>query len=292
MSNFNLNSVAMLCEFNASVWTARKLDKKKSDDVVTGSGAKAKGAARVNKHLLAGRTELEDITKLVTEARNYVYENTTPWSDAGQRLIITARLPKFDARIEEYKGQFNTLVTAFVDLYPTLITAQAMALGDMFNRAEFPSASEIAHKFAISCDYIPVPAAGDIRVDIGNQAQDELRARLEATSNARLNKAMADVTERFVSHLKRMSDRLVTDIDDKTGEAKGRRFTETLVSSAFELCDLVRDYNVTGDSTLSEARKTLEAALTGVTVVTLRDDPIKREEVRAATTSILNKFSF
>lgn len=291
MSNFNLNSVAMLCEFNASVWTARKLDRKKSDDVVTGAGAKSKGAARVNKNLLAGRPELDEITQIVTEARNYVYANTTPWSDAGQRLIITARLPKFDARIEEYKLKFKDKVTEFVDLYPTLITAQAMALGDMFNRAEFPSASEIAHKFAMSCDYVPVPSAGDIRVDIGNQAQDELRARLEASSNARVNRAMADVTERFTDHLKRMTDRLVTDVDT-SGEAKGRRFTETLVSGALELCDLVRDYNVTGDIGLSEARKALEAALSGVTVTTLREDPIKREEVRVAATSILNKFKF
>ena len=291
MSNFNLNSVAMLCEFNASVWTARKLDRKKSDDVVNGAGAKAKGAARVNKNLLAGRGELEAIGSLVGEARTYVYENTTPWSDAGQRLIITARLPKFDSRIEDYKSRFNLLVDDFVNLYPTLITAQAMALGDMFDRSEFPSASEIRHKFAMSCDYIPVPAAGDIRVDIGNQAQDELRARLEATSNARLNKAMADVTERFVGHLRRMADRLVTE-KDKNGEDKSRRFTETLVSSAFELCDLVRDYNVTGDPVLGEARKALESALTGVTVVTLRDDPIKREEVRVATNTILSKFKF
>jgi len=291
MSNFNLNSVAMLCEFNASVWTARKLDRKKSDDVVNGAGAKAKGAARVNKNLLAGRGELEAIGSLVGEARTYVYENTTPWSDAGQRLIITARLPKFDTRIEDYKSRFNLLVDDFVNLYPTLITAQAMALGDMFDRSEFPSASEIRHKFAMSCDYIPVPAAGDIRVDIGNQAQDELRARLEATSNTRLNKAMADVTERFVGHLRRMADRLVTE-KDKNGEDKSRRFTETLVSSAFELCDLVRDYNVTGDPVLGEARKALESALTGVTVVTLRDDPIKREEVRVATNTILSKFKF
>jgi hypothetical protein len=291
MSNFNLNSVAMLCEFNASVWTARKLDRKKTDDVVNGSGATSKAAARVNKNLLAGRPELEEISSLVGEARTYVYANTTPWSDAGQRLIITARLPKFDARIEDFKTLFNEKVAAFVALYPTLITAQAMALGDMFSRADFPSASEIEHKFAISCDYIPVPAAGDIRVDIGNQAQDELRARLEATASKRLNKAMADVTERFVEHLKRMADRLVTDTDTK-GELKSRRFTDTLVSSAFELCDLVRDYNVTDDPLLSQARQTLESVLAGVTVVTLRDDPIKREEVRAATTSILNKFKF
>jgi hypothetical protein len=292
MANFNLDSVGLICEFNASVWTARKLDRKESTKVVEGAGAKSKGAARVNKNLLAGRSELEDIGKLVTEARNYVYDNTLPWSDSGQRFLITARFPDFDARIEDYKGKFTDAVTEFVTIYPTLITAQAMALGDMFNRAEFPPASEIAHKFAISCEYLPVPSSGDIRVDIGDQAQNELRARLEKMADVRVSKAMAEVNERFIGHLKRMADRLVTDTDPKTGDPMGRRYTETLVSSAFELCDLVADYNLTRDPLLDLARKTLETALSGVTVVTLRDDPIKREEVRSTVSSILGRFQF
>lgn len=291
MANFNLNSVALICEFNASVWTARKLDRKESDKVCDGAGAKSKGAARVNKNLFAGRSELEDIGKLVTETRNYVYDNTLPWSDSGQRMLIGARFPKFDQRVEDYRDQFNAKVQAFVDIYPTLITAQAMALGEMFNRSEFPPASEIAGKFGMTVGYLPVPSSGDIRVDIGNQAQDELRARLEQMADQRVNKAMAEVNDRFIAHLKRMADRLVTDTDSKTGEPVGRRFTESLVSSAFELCDLVNDYNITGDPLLALARKTLEDSLAGVTVNTLREDPIKREAVRSTVSSILNRFS-
>lgn len=290
--NFNLNSVAMLVEFNASVWTARKLDKAKSDEVVSGAGAKSKGAARVNKNLLAGRPELAEIAAIVGDARTYVYDNTTPWSDNGQRLLVTARLPKFDARMDYFRGLFDEKVNAFVALYPTLITAQAMALGSMFNRSEFPQASEIASKFGFSCEYVPVPSSGDIRVDVGNQALDELRERLEFSHKRKLDKVQADVTARFTEHLKRMSERLLTDTDPKTGEQKARRFTETLVSSAFELCDLANDYNVTGDPVLAEARKTLETVLTGVTPVTLREDPDKRDEVQKAATSLLNKFSF
>jgi len=289
-ANFNLNSVALLCEFSASVWTARKLDRKKSDEVVQGAHAQSKGAARVNKNLLAGRPELDEIAALVTEARTFVYENTLPWSNSGQRLIMTKRLPKFDQRIRDYEDKFNEKVDAFVDVYPTLITAQAMALGDMFDRNEYPSAASIRERFAMSCEYLPVPAAGDIRVDIGNQALDELRERLEHTSNTRVKAAMAEINEKLVTHLQRMADRLTTDTDDKTGEPKARKFTETLVSGAFELCDLIQDYNITGDSTLAQARKTLEEKLAGVTVVTLRDDPIKREDVRVAVAGILSKF--
>lgn len=288
--NFNLNSVALLCEFSASVWTARKLDKKKTDQVVEGAGATSKGAARVNKNLLAGRPELDEISALVTEARDYVYSNTLPWSNSGQRLIMTKRLPTFDARIREYEDNFREKVDAFTHVYPTLITAQAMALGDMFDRSEFPPVDAMRHKFAISCDYLPVPTSGDIRVDIGEQAQDELRERLEHMATVRVEKAVADVTERLTAHLQRMADRLVNETDPVTGEDKPRRFTETLVTGAFELCDLIRDYNITGDAYLDEARKTLESALAGTTSTTLRDDPAKREDVRKAVNGILGKF--
>ena len=43
-----------------------------------------------------------------------------------------------------YKAKFDGMVQTFVDVYPTLITAQALALGDMFNRAEYPTATDIA----------------------------------------------------------------------------------------------------------------------------------------------------
>lgn len=290
-TNFNLNSVAMLCEFTSSVWTARILDRKESGKVVNGAGAKSKDAARVNKNLMCGRTELAEIAQLVTEARNYVYDNTLPWSDNGQRLLIGARFAQFDAKMEEYKAQFDTKVREFLALYGTLITAQAMSLGDMFNRADFPLASEIEHKFALSCEYAPVPTAGDLRVDVGNQAQDELRAKMDKLADKRVKQAMDDVNERFIAHLKRMADRLVTDTDAKTGEPVNRRFTETLVSSAFELCDLVADYNLSGDPLLSLARKTLEEALSGVTVETLRTDVGKRDDVRKTVNSILGRFN-
>jgi hypothetical protein len=259
---------------------------------VSGAGAKQKGAARVNKNLLAGRPELEEIASLVGAARTYVYDNTLPWSNNGQRLLVTTRLPKFDARMQEFKEEFDNKVEGFVNVYPTLITAQAMALGDMFNRAEFPLASEIRTKFAFSFDYLPVPASGDLRVDIGTQAQEELRARLEHMAVVRVENAMAEINEKLSTHLRRMADRLTTDTKPDTGEEVARRFTDTLVSGALELCDLVADYNVTGDKTLAQARTMLESALNGVTAQTLRDDPAKREDVRSAVNDILNKFSF
>ena len=292
MNNMNLHSAALLVEFNASVWTARKLDRAVTDEVVADKQAGAKSAGRFNKNLFAGRTELEDIAKHVTKVRGFVMNGTLPWSDGGQRLLPTGAFMKFDKRMDAYKEEFDELAETFITAYPTLITAQAMALGQMFNRNDFPSAHEIAHKFAFSYTYLPVPKAGDFRVDIGNEAQEELRARLETASQARLDAATKDLTDRLVTHLKRMSDRLTSDKDVATGDVKSRRFHDTIVSSAYDLCDLIHGLNVTNDPELERSRRVLENCLSGVTAETLRNDPGKRDDVKAQVDNLLSKFSF
>ena len=134
----NLNSCSVIVTLAISQWTARKLDRTVSDEVEASKGAKSKGAARVNKNLLAGTPELEEIAKIATRMRNFVADNTFPWTDAGQRLLPTLRLLDFDKTVRALMAEFNAKVAEFVTIYPSLITAQAMALGDMFKRDDFP----------------------------------------------------------------------------------------------------------------------------------------------------------
>lgn len=287
---FNLDTCSMLVEFNASVWTARKLDKSTTDEVVANKNAAAKDAARVNKHLLAGRTELDVIQQAVTRARQFVYDNTLPWSDSGLRLLPTVNFQKFAERMNAFDDEVAALVKAFVAIYPSLITAQAMALGDMFKRDDYPTANEIMTKFSFRVNYMPVPVAGDFRVDIGNQAQQDLRERLERLANERIEAAMADVRRRLGEHMKRMSDRLTT--DTVAGETKRRRFHDSLVDGALELCDMVKSLNVVGDQSLETARKALSDCLLGVTPEELRQNEAVREDTKKAVDAILDKFAF
>jgi len=287
---YNIDTCAMLVEFNASVWTARKLDKTTTDEVVANKHAAAKDAARVNKHLLAGRTELEVIQQAVGRARQYVYDKTSPWSDSGLRLLPNISFMAFTEKLDDFEHEFTALVKSFVTIYPSLITAQAMALGDMFKRDDYPSANEIMTKFSFRVNYMPVPTSGDFRVDVGNAAQAELKAKLDKLTQERIDNAMADVRERLSAHLKRMSDRLTTDYVQ--GEAKPRRFHDTLVDGALELCDLTKALNIVNDPALETARRDLEQVLVGVTPTELRKNEAVRQDVKKNVDAILSKFSF
>lgn len=289
-TRYNLDTCAMLVEFNASVWTARKLDKGTTDEVISTKSAMAKDAARVNKNLLAGRPELDAINQQIGKVRTFVYDNTLPWSDSGLRLLPTVNFMTFTAKMGEYEEEFNRMVDDFVQTYPTLITAQAMALGDMFKRDEYPSAQAIAEKFRFRVGYMPVPTAGDFRVDVGNEAQAELKQQLEKLQAERVETAMADVRARLGEHLRRMSDRLAVDVIN--GEVKTRRFHDSLVSGALELCDIVKSLNVVGDANLEDTRRSLANLLSGVEPDDLRKNMEVRTDVRVQVDQLLDKFTF
>ena len=290
MTRYNIDTCSMLVEFNASVWTARKLDKKTTDEVVTSKNAAAKDAARVNKHLLAGRNELDVINTYVGSVRTYVYENTMPWSDSGIRLLPTASFLTFSQRMADSEQTFFSYVEDFIRVYPSLITAQAMALGDMFKRDDYPDVSEIERKFNFRLNFMPVPRAGDFRVDVGNDAQKELQEKLAKLADERVEAAMADVRERLKTHLMRMQDRL--GYDNVDGDRKTRKFHDSLVTGALELCDMVKHLNIINDTTLDQARVGLMQALQGVDAKELRTNEAVRDDVRKNVDALLNKFDF
>jgi hypothetical protein len=290
MTRYNIDTCAMLVELSVSQWTARKLDRTVSDELVANKHAQDKGAARVNKHLLAGRTELEVITKFVTETRATVYDNTLPWSDSGIRLLPSAKFMEFNAKLQQAEDKFYGLVTEFVTVYPSLITAQAMALGNMFKREDYPHPSDIEHRFRFNVNYMPVPSSGDFRVDIGNDAQEELRKKLSALADERVEHAMKDIKTRLLDHLKRMSDRLT--IDYVSGEAVPRKFHDSLLEGAHDLCEMAQSLNVINDHQLADARKALLKAIGNVDVKDLRKDIGARTEVKTQVDDILSKFNF
>jgi len=262
MNRYNIDSCALLVEFNASVWTARKLDKSATDEVVISKRAGAKDAARVNKHLLAGRDELDVIQKFMD----------------------------FNDRMGKLEEEFVELVNDFVQVYPSLITAQAMALGDMFDRNEYPSAGEMSHKFSFRLNFMPVPKAGDFRVDVGNEAQEELQKKLAKLADERIELAMKDARERLKSHLERMMERLK--VEEVNGKVTKSRIHHSLVDGGLELCDVLKALNLTGDPVLEKARATLESVLRTVDVDDLRKHDSARVEVRTQVAEIMDKFNF
>ena len=157
----SISSSAMLVDLSISTWTARKLDKNVTNEVNTSKQA-SQQASRVNKNLLPGVQELDDIVRHAAMVRNWVSARTLPWSDYGPRLITTDKFFDFKQELDEYERVFDEKVQAFLSVYPTLISMQAFKLGTMFDREEYPDVNEIADKFRFNVAYLPIPETGEI----------------------------------------------------------------------------------------------------------------------------------
>jgi len=277
---------AMLASITINCWSAKKVAKKESEELTDAKSA-SRRAAQVQKNLLADDPRLSTINKYAAEIRNWVARVTLPWTDSGLRLVTTKQFVDFKQGMDAHKAHFDQLVADFVQMYPTLISAQAFKLGGMFDRSEYPSDAEVASKFNIRFSFMPVPHGKDFRVDIADDIARELREQYESDFAKRVN----DVNREHWSRLKTALDKMVDRLGVDEG-GKNKVFRDTLVENALEVCDLLRLTNVTNDADLEAARKEVEQALLGVSLEELRKNNAIRTDVKAQVEGILDKFNW
>jgi hypothetical protein len=195
-----------------------------------------------------------------------------------------------------FETQFKQSVEEMLSEYPTLVTAAAFQLGALFNRNDYPDVESITGKFRFSYVFMPVPTAGDFRIQAADDAIAELQAQAEEHMNKRVNDAMKDIWTRLHECLSHMSDKLgdlptPRVLKDGT-EVHSQVFRDSLVNNAVELCGLLTKLNVTDDPNLEQARHKLESAITGVTAEGLRSDDGERDHLKKQVDDILKAFAF
>ena len=90
----NLSDRALLVQLSISQWTARKYDKKVTQDVASSHGVST-SAGRYNKVLLPMNDLLDRVHKKSTLIRTKFYENTLPWGIEGTMMLPSANYLKF-----------------------------------------------------------------------------------------------------------------------------------------------------------------------------------------------------
>lgn len=271
-----LASASMLVEVNISNWVGRKKDKRASEDVVTQNHAAA-GVANVNKKLLADSDNLRAIQQHVTATRAAHAHMTMPWSNSGLRLLPTAQYFKYQQTMTDMQNEFERLITNFLDSYNDEVIDVQMKLGDLFSRDDYPTTGDLERKFGFSINYMPLPDAGDFRVDIGNEALAEVKQQYSEFYAKQYSTAMNDVWTRLHKALTSMSDRL-----DYSSKEDKKVFRDTLVSNVTDMIELLRVCNVTNSTQMSAMADSLEEAMSGVTPDALREDDYFRAETKAA----------
>jgi len=278
---------AILVDLFISIYSGRKQDRRTQEEVTNSKGAASKRAASVYKSLFAECKELDAITKFQARARQMHYKLTLPWSDSGTRIVPARDFAEYKEVMNRYDEEFRDLVEKFLDKYDTLVSAAAFQLGTLFDRTEYLTREQVARKFSFNVSISPLPTSGDFRLDIESEVQQDLINDYEKRLSDQLLKANQDAWTRLYDVLARISDRLTVDEDGKR-----RKFHDTLVSNAEEICDLLTRLNVANDPQLETARGRLQDALLGVSPKALREEDSTRVEVKQKVDKILSDFDW
>ena len=276
---------AVLVELNISAWTAYKLDKQQSAKVITDNNATESDAARVNKNLMAGTTLLKNINDYIAKVRVWHIAQTLPWAEKGPRLLPMANFFNYKSQLNTMEANTTALVKTFLDAYPNLVSVAAFKLGNFFNRSEYPDVSEVARKFSFRYAFTPVPQSGHFILDTHNEVIKELATNYEAEANRRVGDAMKDAWGRLHETLIHISSRMTDSPQEQ--EDKKKRYHESMLTNAHELCGLLTAFNITGDAKLEQARQDLERALLGVRIDDIKESASVRKEIKEKVDNIL-----
>lgn len=281
-----ISNRSMLVNVSISIWTGRKLDKQVSAEVDVAKATKTR-AGNYHKNLFAGVDELAAVGRVGGKIRNWLHVETMPWSDGGDRLLPMENFKDFKAELKVHDIEFDDTVKIFCDKYPTLISAQAFTMGALFDRSEYPDADDIASKFELRYTFSPLPEVGDWRIDAGTEDKKELEQQYEKAYNDRLGSTTKDLWSRLHGVLTHMAERLAD-----TPEGERKIFRNSLLDAPAKLCELLTRLNITNDSKLEAARKSLESSIANISIEDLRDSDGARKEVKTQVEEILKRFDF
>ena len=285
----SIASSALLAELNLSVWTAAKLDKNATKAVIADNNAGSQSGA-FRKNLLAGTSLRKDISDFAAATRLYHNKRTLPWMDKGGRMLPTSLFMEYKQAMNVRKAHFDTLTQRLYDNYENLKDMAKNApsgLGAMFDEDDYPSLDALKDKFGFRLVFSPLPETGDFRLDIPAADLLEVSQQYEADFNERLATAMRKPWEDLHTMLVTMSEKL-----SSAGDDEKKRWHDTFVTNAQQMCSLLTNLNVTKDPKLEEARRELEQAMLGADIEEIKEDALVRVEMKTKIDSILGKFNW
>jgi methyl-accepting chemotaxis protein len=135
----------------------------------------------------------------------------------------------------------------------------------------------------------PVPE-NDFRVAIANDIKEELERHYAEAATSKVEEIMRDATERLVEFIKRIAHACREVESEGDGKVRKPKVYEGTIEGAKEMCELLKDFNLTGDKRLEEIRQDVLATLNDVTAKDIRESDATRSHVKSEMDKIMNKF--
>jgi len=289
----SIHARAVLVYFHASSWIARKLDPQASRHVESHYGA-TRGSGTAIKKLLPGEaTVYQAIVTLIGEVRSWHKAHTLAWgNNDGWRLLPTKEFTEYSLWMRGKIAEFDRLCDTFAKDYPRLVEQAKAALNGWWQDRDYPSPDAIRGKFAIQLEFAPLPATGDLRLDLGADQIAAIEANVKDRLTEAVQGAVKDAWERLHGVVAKVAERCTDEGGTAADGKRGQKiFRDTLIENVVEVCDTLRRLNVTDDPDLEAMRARVEKDLARIEPADLRDDASLRKVTADKANDILDAMS-
>lgn len=275
----NIASRAMLVQLGISQWTARRLDRSATAEV-TSAHAAASDAGRFNKQIV-DKSALLPIQQIATAARTYLYQHTLPWADNGDRVLSSMNYFEVMTKLREFKAKFDEEVDTFCTDYNEHRERARLRLNSLFKDEDYPQAWEVRSKFAMSFGVMPLPTAGDFRVDMSEDIVEEVRQEIETQLGARVQGLVTSVIQDIVGTVSHLRDRLQS----------GGKLHDSALDNLTDLLDRLPGLNITNDEGIDAMRHEIRQMVSGLEMKDIKKDEKLKQSVIDQTAAILAQMS-
>ncbi len=292
----SLATSGVLVSVDVNVWSATKQDRGISNEIAGAKNAH-QNAGKYTKNLLADHPKHKALVNYRQTIYNWVKRRTYRWNNS-QDYLPSVDMPRFKQEYHQHELRFDELLKNFLTDYDSIVSDMAFkaaGLGDMFDRSDYPDRAALASKFGLRLFVSEVPM-NDFRCQIAQDIADDLFQTYKQQAEEIVSHVVMEQQTRFIDVMKSISHCCGYDelgVDDNTGETKikKRKIYDTTIQKAKEMCESFKQFNLTDDPALEEARASLEKALSGVDAETIRESDAVRSAVKEDVDSILSKFS-
>jgi hypothetical protein len=278
----DLTTKAMLVSVSFTQWNETKGDKKANQAVEKETGAGEK-AGNYRKRL-AAKSAVSPVSNAISNCRDFVKEQTRPWSDAGgYRILPSKNYLYFTTELRKHFAIIENAVSEMVGKYDQMKDDAKAFLVGLYDEDDYPTAQEIKAKYTCKMQVMPIPNVNDFRItQISDEDVDAIRKQIEDEMNVINKNLMRDLWDRLYGVVEK-AQVAFADPDMKFHDSKIDNIAETI--------SILRRLNMDDDPKLERMCKVVEARICNLDPQEIRKEPEARKEAATDAKKLLDAMS-
>ena len=276
-----LQEKAMIVTLRTGGWSGRQIDREVSTKIEEEMGAAPNSGAYMK--FLLPPEDLNPVEKIIARAKIWLYNNSYPWSNAGDAIIPVSKHLECQSKMQEFKAELETEADKLEQRYQKRINERQKELGKMFRRSDYPDS--IKNRFKLEVSFSPIPDSGDWRVNLSEEEVKRLSKEIEDRNKTFLRDSNKTLTLRLRDVVKEF----LTRMQDKDQNSKTKLHADSLLAKIVKVVDSMDEMNLAEDKELNNLSNEIREAVKDLDPDMIREDAVYRQIAQSVVGEKLSK---